>query len=327
MNPADSKTSSRFADAWLFPIVLAALAVAIWMMVDAHRVRAGQAPLEVSRAKPTHSTPSGFVEARRFPAGVPEPRGLAVGKDGVLSVAGDGKIRQCRLDGTPLRIISITGAARCVTVDRDGILYVGISNHVAVCRGEMIAEWKPFDPQSVVTSISVRGNDVWVADAGKRMVWRCNRDGKIIGRFAEKNEARNAPGLVIPSPYFDVAMGSDGLLRVADTGRHRIELYAMDGTLVSSWGQPSMAEEGFCGCCNPTDIAILPDGRVVTSEKKIPRVKIYQGDGRFIGTIAGAETFDPQTAGIDLAADAKGRIYALDPVRGEVRVYEEKGKP
>ena len=31
----------------------------------------------------------------------------------------------------------------------------------------------------------------------------------------------------------------------------------------------------FFGCCNPAQLAVLPDGRFVTAEKGIPRVKIY----------------------------------------------------
>lgn len=330
---SNSPARARPSDAWLYAVVFGALVVAIGMLVEAHRIPTGNsasAPARsgAARYQPPPAPTVRFVEIRRFPAGVPAPRGLAVGADGCLYVAGT-VIQMVDQPGNPPKEVLLERPARCIAVDRSDTLYVGINDHVEVYdrQGRRQAQWKPFSPASVVTAICAAGPDVWVADAGRKVVWRCDPAGRIKGRFAEKDDLRNIPGLVIPSPYFDVAMGPDGRLRVANTGRHQIEIYAMDGSLQSAWGHPSIADDGFCGCCNPTDLAILPDGRVVTSEKKLPRVKLYGSDGQFLGMIAGTDCFEPQTAGIDLAVDAQGRIYLLDPVRKEVRVYQEGKRP
>ena len=58
-------------------------------------------------------------------------------------------------------------------------------------------------------------------------------------------------------------------------GRHKIEAYTFDGELETSWGTPATTIGGFSGCCNPTHIAMLPDGSFVTSEKGLARVKVY----------------------------------------------------
>ena len=118
-------------------------------------------------------------------------------------------------------------------------------------------------------------NNVFAADAGNRVVLRYDKSGKLAGRIGEKNKERNIPGLIIPSPYLGVVLAPDGLLRVNNTGRHRVEAYTVNGDLESSWGKPSNAIEGFCGCCNPIGLALLPDGRYVTCEKGLPRVKVY----------------------------------------------------
>jgi hypothetical protein len=133
-----------------------------------------------------------------------------------------------------------------------------------------------------------------------------------------------------------VTIGSDGLLRATNPGRHRVELYTPDGDLELAWGQPGAAIENFCGCCNPTDIALLPNGRTVTFEKGIPRVKVYSDTGDFECVVAGPESFaenakvcgpnDCTLGGMDGAVDAEGRVLILDFVTGTVRVMQRKEK-
>ena len=77
---------------------------------------------------------------------------------------------------------------------------------------------------------------------------------------AEKNADRNVPGFIVPSPFLDVMIHRDGLLRVNNPGRHRVEAYTFDGDLEGAWGKPTAAIEGFCGCCNPIAIAAWPTG-------------------------------------------------------------------
>ncbi|MCX7803772.1 MAG: hypothetical protein N3A38_01150, partial [Planctomycetota bacterium] len=99
-----------------------------------------------------------------------------------------------------------------------------------------------------------------------------------------------------------------------------IEQYAPYGRFMSSWGRPSMGLDGFCGCCNPTDIAVFPDGRVVTSEKGIARLKVHDPAGNVLAYI-GPSFFDAGAAGIDLAVSFSGEIYAADPSSGRILVF------
>jgi len=134
-----------------------------------------------------------------------------------------------------------------------------------------------------------------------------------------------------------VKLHPDGLLRINNPGRHRVEAYSFDGDFEGSWGKPTAAIEGFCGCCNPINLAMLPDGRVVTCEKGLPRVKVYNAVGDFDSVVAGTDSFpenakvgageaeaESALAGLDAAVDSKGRIYILDLVTGGVRVMQRK---
>ena len=127
----------------------------------------------------------------------------------------------------------------------------------------------------------------------------------------------------------------DGLLRINNTGRHRIEAYTVDGDFELAWGEATAAIHGFCGCCNPIALALLPDGRTVTCEKGLPRVKVYRADGTFESVVAGSESFaenlrqcpnpgDCTRGGLDVAVDSRGRILVLDRVTGEVRTLQPR---
>ena len=139
---------------------------------------------------------------------------------------------------------------------------------------------------------------------------------------------------MIPSPYFDLAIGSDGLLRVVNPGRHRIEAYTFNGDLEFWWGKPSPNVEGFCGCCNPVNFVILADGSFVTCEKGLVRVKVYNEEGDFIGVVASPEQLikssdtkicqipaNCQVGGFDLAVDNQQRILVLDTLRNVIRIF------
>ena len=155
-------------------------------------------------------------------------------------------------------------------------------DHVEVydAQGKRQAVWDRPGPRAVLTSIALGEEDVFVADAGSLVVWRYDPAGKVIGQIGRRDPSRGIAGFVCPSPYFDVALAPDGLLRIANPGVHRVEAYTFDGHQELSWGKAGMAIGEFCGCCGPSHIAILPDGRVVTAEKGIPRVKVYSPVGR-----------------------------------------------
>lgn len=170
-----------------------------------------------------------------------------------------------------------------------------------------------------VTGLAVDGGRVFAADAGQRTVWVLSDDGRLTGRIDGRASGDGGAGFVVPSPWFAVAWDGDALW-VVNPGRQRVERYE-DGRRVGSWGTAAMAVEGFCGCCNPTHLALLPGGGFVTSEKGICRVKVYDPEGRLRSVVAGPGAFTDGTTGLDLAVLADGRILVLDPVRGQVRCF------
>ena len=264
-----------------------------------------------------------------------EPRAVAVGPRDRVFVAGDKAIAVFNRDGNILKTIKLEQEPHCLAVakaDRasPGRLYVGMKDHVEVydADGRRQAAWPTPGKRSVLTSIAVGEEDVFVADAGSLVVWHYDRNGKLLGQIGRRDPSRNVPGFVVPSPYFDVAISPDGLLRVANPGMHQIEAFTFDGQLELSWGKRGMGIEAFCGCCNPSNIAILSDGRIVTAEKGLPRVKVYSATGEFECVVVGPSVLAPNPSmlteccdehtlhPVDLAVDSRDRILVLDPLAG-----------
>jgi len=214
----------------------------------------------------------------------------------------------------------------CLATDAQGSIYVGMTNHVEVFdfSGSKKASWESLGERAWITSIAVSSNQVFVADYGNRCVWRFADSGTLLGQIDGKSEGNGATGFVLPSPYFDVAADPDGSVWIANPGRQRVERYGADGRRRSQWGAPGMTLDGFCGCCNPSHLALTPDGKFITSEKGLPRVKVYDRAGRFECVVAGPDRFARDTVGLDVAVDSTGRILVLDPAAGAVRVFEKR---
>jgi len=284
-----------------------------------------------------------YRQVAELPLGLKEARAVAVGPQDRIYVAGDKAILAMEPGGTRLPQIALDDEPHALAIGGDEHahperIYVCVQRHVEVydATGKRLASWEDLGPKAILTSIALAERDVLVADAGNRIVYRYDTAGKLLGRIGKRDPQEKIYGFIIPSPYFDVAVSADGLVRVANPGTHRIEAYTLDGHLETTWGQHAETIEGFCGCCNPANFAILPDRRFVTAEKGIPRVKVYSEDGKFDCVVAGPETLAPgativeetrpehRLPVVDVAADSRGRVLVLDPGAGKVRVFEAK---
>lgn len=280
-----------------------------------------------------------FERVASFEVGRPSPRRLALGDGGRIAVAVGRSVLLFSTTGAQLAEWSLDGPARAVCLASDGRLFVGLRDRVEVldAKGRRTAHWAAFPGRPFVTGLALGEGEVFVADAGNRVVYRCDLDGRVRLRIGEKNRDRQVPGLILPSPFLDVEVGADGLLRVNNPGRHKVETYTRDGDLEGSWGRPGVAIDSFCGCCNPVALALLPDGRCVTAEKGLPRVKVYAPDGTLESVVAGPDSFaavaseDRETEstesmndGLDVAADGEGRLWVLDLVGATVQAFRRK---
>ena len=272
------------------------------------------------------SVPVLYEPAREIPVPLAQARGLAE-SEGFLYVCGDTAVVKLDSRGTETQRYNFESGPRCLAAAPGERLYVGMTQQVVVLdtrTGEQ-AGWSDLGEQAIVTSIAVDsdGEQILVADAGNRQVLRFDRHGKLLGYAAGARGSGGVGDFIIPSPYFDVAIdvSSDEVFWVTDPGRHRLVSFDLEGALRAEWGSYSADVAGFAGCCNPTHIAQLPDGSFVTSEKGIPRVKLYSLTGRLLGIVAQPTDLARESDGLDLAVSRRGEVAVLLPRSRVVRYY------
>ena len=285
-----------------------------------------------------------YEQTAEFPVEMSEARAVAIGSGDRIHVAGDRTVTSFSPDGKPQSRITLEDEPHCLAIGNAehafvGRIYVGLMDRLLVFdeSGRPVGSWDSLGDRALLTSIALAEDDVFAADAGNAVVVRYDTSGKIVGRIGEPDEARGIRGFAIPSPFFDVAVHPDGWLRVVNPGALRIEAYSFEGNLELYWGKRTNELDGFFGCCNPANFAILSDGRFVTAEKGLLRVKIYSTHGELECVVAGPEQLDSSPAAVinesladheytavDVAVDGAERIVVLDRPGRKVRIFEPK---
>ncbi len=275
-----------------------------------------------------------------FATGLESVKRLDAAPDGRVVVAGDKKIKFFGNGGEEERVIELEDSVHCLHFAGEDDLIVGMTNRIEIydIEGNRKLQGPHMAERTFLTAIATNDDAIFLADAGNREVFVCDRKtGQSQYSFGKKDIEKSNPGFAIPSPYFDLAIDGDGRLRVANTGRLQVETYTLEGEFHSSWGEPGMRVGKFCGCCNPVYFTLTPEGDFITSEKGLARICIYTSDGEFLGAVAGPDILveDKELArkacencsigaGFDVAMNKQGQVLALDPYRKSVRRFEPK---
>jgi len=319
----------RIKRPWLVYAVVAAIAALYFGLLAKHRYPEPGDNLryDISEYESADNVETRWAETGRLTPVLEEPRALTALSDGRVLVGGVDEAVFLDAAGTETGRFTLQGTATALTQAPDGEILVALENRIATfdSQGQLKADWDELDAKAYITSLAADAENVYAADAGNRVVYRFDRTGALLNRIGEADPDRDIKGLVVPSPYFDVALNDEGTLWVVNPGELGLESYRPGGDLITSWYNPSMRLDGFCGCCNPSHVAFMPDGRLVTCEKGLVRVKLYEVTaGEYLELVAGTAAFPKEEAVRDLAVDAAGRILVLDPRHDAVRVFEVK---
>ena len=175
-----------------------------------------------------------YHEAGSFPVAFREPRALAVDAEGRIYVGGDRAIIRYSREGEKLGEIALAGEPKCLAVGTlessdsgssaiasvpgrplentspSPLVYVGMDDHVEVydTSGTRFAVWRSLGAEAIFTSIAATDKEVWVADAGNRLVWRFDARGHLLKPVGQPDLAQNCAGLPGHQPLLQRRRGN-----------------------------------------------------------------------------------------------------------------------
>ena len=306
-------------------IVLIILGVIIVDFMGNRPDRRGKNPyaLEVDQYRAVDAELISHKETRNFSLGLLIASDMSYHKN-TLYISGNSSLVVLPLDGSQATMHEILPGATCLEVDEQHI-FVGFGSYVAKYNhaGELLQQWDDLGERTVLTNLAIKGDHIYLADAGNRRIVIFDREGVQTGQFEGKAESEAGHGFIVPSANFDLAVNSYGELWVVNPGKHAVENYSDDGRMRGFWENMSFEIDGFLGCCNPARITTLEDGSFVTSEKGLVRIKIYDESGVLKSVVASPDLFkEEEGEAPEVCADENNVIYALDFDKDMVRVFE-----
>lgn len=260
----------------------------------------------------------------------PVPHPTAIAGDAVngrLFIAGGKEVVRLDASWKETDRVSLSLPAVALAADVDSSLLIATDTSVLRWPGaggnppEVV--WELSDGISPCAMAQV-GGKLFLADSDAGYIRAFDATGRPLPAIGAEKVAGGAPHFILPSRVFDLASDPGGTLWAVNPGRHKLENYRADGSYIGSWGQSGAALEGFAGCCNPSHITILPNGRFITAEKGLTRIKEYDQQGTFQGVVCTSDRVVDSGAGLDLAALGNGRVAVLDPPAAVVRIFERK---
>lgn len=151
-------------------------------------------------------------------------------------------------------------------------------------------------------------------------LWLADRSTATINAYNPESGAKMGSvgkGIRSCCGILGFGMGSRGEILVANLGAFRVDIYAPDGRAQGGFGKRGEDDHSFHGCCNPVNVAVLPDGRLMTVEKDETRIKIYDAAGKACQQVLKDVTELVQGCSyIPMAVDASGHVYLANRVKG-----------
>lgn len=286
----------------------------------------------------------GYIETRRMVIKQGKPKAFAYA-DGKIYLLVDSQLQVLTPQGERLSAIGFGKRPYCVAISESDVL-VGFERRVesydfsrvvsgtasggtlnpvsGSAPGRLKYRSAELPEGSYISALAVWNDRVYVADAGSKHVRILNPLLQEVGVFRGESGVSDQHGFIIPSLHFTLAVNADGELWVVNPGLHAIQQYSLDGVFKGQWGQTSFETVGFSGCCNPCEIAFLPDGSFVTTEKGLVRVKVYKPSGELLTVVASPDAFPDTYKAPDVAVDENGTILVLDVEQGMLRFFSPK---
>jgi hypothetical protein len=302
--------------------IITIVSLCIILVFIGYMIRDSVTPAKVDRVegigRGVDSLPDAWKISREFKVNEGTLRAVTVSPTGDIYLGGDSFV-SCYDKNLMLKWnLTTTGSVSSLSNFGDTIFASTMELILVInSKGVVKDEWGPFEDNGIITCVASNRSNVAFADAGNKMIFILDKKGRV-----KKLIGQNDGQFVIPSPYFDVALGSDNTLYVANTGHRRVEKRTIEGELKSYFGEPGTSPGAFCGCCNPAHFIIVPGG-FVTAEKGINRIKILNTAGEFVEYVSSKNRFVASVP-LDLASSDGKTIYAANPADSKLYIFTRK---
>ncbi|MDR2916554.1 MAG: hypothetical protein LBV74_17290 [Tannerella sp.] len=243
----------------------------VWYMI--HTVNKDESPVEQSEVLENDD----FISPYRLVSSFETKgtiRSFDLYKDHIYVSAKD-SVFVFDLSGTEHHHFSIAADHRDMIIKDDRIyLLYPARIEIYTLSGEKLKEWEACSEHSDYCSMTLSTDYIFVTDAENKNICQYTREGNFI-KFI-----KSPKGFIIPSYSFDIINMNDTLY-CANSGRHSIESYTLNGDFITAFGTSGEEAGAFAGCCNPAYLAQTSRGDILASEKGIPRISCYGKNGKF----------------------------------------------
>lgn len=266
-----------------------------------------------------------YTESKRIKLNNDKPKAIDY-HNGILILAFENHLQAIDTSGREIFNKSTQNPSTAVFISDDNTIYLGCKTLIELydLSGNHLTVWPEIDTAAYITSIAMKDEFLYVANASEPEIIKYNKAGEITLRFDGTRQELTDFGFIIPSPYFDINLDPYNELWIANTGLQNIQNYTSEGKLRGFWGNNGYGLEDFTGCCNPAHFAILSDGSFVTCEKGLVRIKVHKPSGELDGFVAPPKAFAKDSDPLDLTTDEKDNIYALDITQQMIRKFVRK---
>jgi outer membrane protein assembly factor BamB len=310
---------------FLLTVILIIGGVVIFDLVSNRVINRPDNPYEysVEEFKTVNAESISYREVRQISVGQATPVAIAYSNGKIYLLLG-GRLRVISPEGHELFSMNIEDGASRIAPDKDDSFIIAYENYLVrySSSGSEISRSETLGDKAYLVSLGIVDDRIFAGDGGGKVVHIFDNQLNKRSQFKGESGVSAVHGFILPSNQFDMAVNADGELWIVNPGLHTIQNYSVEGRMRGSWGVPSFNLEGFSGCCNPSYIAFLSDGRYVTGEKGLVRVKIHKVSGEFESVVAPAEKFQNGEKAPALAVDGEDNIWLLDFDKKLLRLFK-----
>ena len=216
-----------------------------------------------------------------------------------------------------------------ITVDKKGRVYVADRgrNSIIIYDGFGLFQ-SLIDLNGITTQLAgivtdPEGNIIYVVDRGgidseAHQIIVLKGNGELVKRIGSRG--REAGQFNLP---MDVALGSNNILYVLDTGNFRVQTFDGEGEPLSSWGS---AGNGIGQFGMPRSITLDRDNNVYVSDAQFGNVQVFNSDGELlmpIGRLSQQDLPGQYSLITGVTFDKRDNLYVLDQYFKKIEIFKK----